>query len=284
VTVPYLLDLADACRASGLTVVEEPGWTGRGHGPMSTGAPEAIICHHTAGPATGESPSLGVVINGRADLPGPLAQLFLSRSGVVHVVAAGLAYHAGAVFETYQSNAYAIGIEAEATGVDPWPAGQYDAYRRLCAALCAHYGLPVARVLGHKEVAAPLGRKIDPNFDMTAFRVAVEEADMSLTVDEHNMLVAIHTETTRRLPNRRGPLGVEIVGGGDDTLLGYATNADGFGFRVEPTLAAVKADVTAVKADVAAVKAAVASIEVGGVDLDLLAGKVADLLAARLAA
>lgn len=167
-----LTDLADACRKSGLRVVEVNGWRTRGHGQMS--GVRSIICHHTAGPRNGNSPSLGVVINGHASLRGPLSQLFLARDGTVHVVAAGLSYHAGVVFDTaVQSNPWAIGIEAEATGVDPWPADQYAAYVRLCKSLAEHYRVPVARVLGHKEIAKPRGRKIDPNFDMDAFRDAV---------------------------------------------------------------------------------------------------------------
>ena len=58
-----LLDLADAARRSGLTVVEEPGWRTRGHGSMT--AVQSITCHHTAGPATGDAPSLAVVRDGR---------------------------------------------------------------------------------------------------------------------------------------------------------------------------------------------------------------------------
>lgn len=163
-----LTDLADACRSSGLHVVEIQGWRGRGHGQMA--AVKTIVCHHTAGPKTGDTPSLGVVVNGRPDLEGPLAQLYLSRSGVVHVVAAGLAYHAGAVLIPSYGNSCAIGIEAEATGIDPWPEPQWKAYARLCAALVRWYQLAPSRVLGHKEVCSPPGRKIDPNFDMGAFR------------------------------------------------------------------------------------------------------------------
>lgn len=166
-----LTDLADACRATGLSVVETPGWKTRGHGPMTN--VQTILCHHTAGPKNGELPSLATVRDGRPDLAGPLAHLMLGRSGTVYVIAAGLCWHAGVVFESSQANEHAIGIEAEATGVDPWPLVQYDAYARLTAGLAKHYGLSVARVLGHKEVACPLGRKSDPNFDMPAFRTRV---------------------------------------------------------------------------------------------------------------
>lgn len=166
-------DLADACRSAGLDTIEVAGWAERGHGEMAGVA--TIVCHHTAGPATGEAPSLNY-IRDRA-----LSQLVLGRSGKVYVVAAGRCWHAGVVHERDQGNSWSIGIEAEATGTTGWPPEQYDAYVRLCAALIGWYRLPVDRVLGHKEVASPTGRKIDPNFDMHAFRSAVSGTSCSPT-------------------------------------------------------------------------------------------------------
>lgn len=166
-----LTNLADILRHAGLQVVERPDWKTRGHGPMVD--VKALVLHHTAGPATGDAPSLGVVERGRPDLQGPLAQLFLARSGTWYVVAAGLCWHAGATFEPWQGNAHAIGIEAEATGRDAWPGPQYDSYVRGARALANHYVVPYARVLGHREVAKPAGRKQDPNFDLATFRRAL---------------------------------------------------------------------------------------------------------------
>lgn len=163
-----LYDLGIACRKSGLRVLEVAGWQSRGHGQMA--GVRTIVCHHTAGPATGDAPSLGF-IRDRG-----LAQLVLGRTGTVYVVAAGLCWHAGVVHHPDMGNRWSIGIEAEATGRDVWPEVQYDAYVRLCAALVEHYRLGVNRVMGHKEVARPTGRKIDPNFDMAAFRAAVTAA------------------------------------------------------------------------------------------------------------
>jgi hypothetical protein len=151
-----LTDLADVLRGVGLKVVERPGWQSRGHGPMS--GVQCVVLHHTAGPATGEAPSLGVVENGRPDLTGRLAQLVLGRSGTWYVVAAELCYHTGATFEPWQGNTRAVGIEAEATGRDPWPPVQYAGYVRGARALADHYGVPYSRVLGHREIARPLGR------------------------------------------------------------------------------------------------------------------------------
>lgn len=182
-----LTDLAEAVADAGLPVIEVPGWKIRGHGQMS--GVKTVVAHHTAGPATGNYPSLGIVRDGRSDLPGPLAHLGLGRDGTVYVIAAGLSYHAGVVRDNTYSNAWSIGIEAEATGVTTWPAVQMDAYARLCAALCEHYGVPVDRVLGHKEVCAPVGRKTDPNFDMAAFRAAVTEAGDTVSPEQEDRIV-----------------------------------------------------------------------------------------------
>lgn len=166
--MPYLTNLAAIARSTGLPVVEQLGWQTRGHGGMI--GVKTIVAHHTAGPATGNAPSLSVVQNGRPDLSGPLAHFVLGRDGTVFVVAAGQCWHTGATWKTDQSNAYAIGIEAEATGTSSWPEVQLDAYARLCRALCTAFGLGVDRVQGHKEICSPTGRKTDPNFDMGAFR------------------------------------------------------------------------------------------------------------------
>ncbi len=166
--MPYLTNLADVARSAGLTVVEQPGWKTRGHGAMVD--VQVVIPHHTAGSAYGDAPSLQVVQNGRTDLAGPLSHFLLARSGVVYVIAAGQCWHTGSTLQPWQGNPHAIGIEAEATGTAAWPEVQMDAFARLCAALIKAFRLPVSRVLGHKEICAPVGRKVDPNFDMNAFR------------------------------------------------------------------------------------------------------------------
>lgn len=180
----WLTDLATVARSTGYPVVELSGWRTRGHGPMVD--VRTVICHHTAGASTGNYPSLNVVKNGRPGLDGPLAQYGLGRDGTIYVIAAGLCWHAGVSRDPSYTNSHAIGIEAENTGTgQAWPAVQMDAYAALCRALCAHYRLPVSRVLGHKETCAPKGRKSDPSFDMDAFRARVED-DMPLTAAEKN--------------------------------------------------------------------------------------------------
>jgi hypothetical protein len=160
--VPYLTDLADAARLSGLPVVEVAGWKTRGHGPITS--VRGTVCHWTAtaDSAVGDYPSLPVVRDGRSGLPGPLCNLGLGRGGTVYVVAAGLAYHAG---EGYwpgigsNGNANLLGVEAEDNGDGRWTAAMLDAYPRLNAALTVHYGYPLGLNIGHNEWAPD--RKVD---------------------------------------------------------------------------------------------------------------------------
>lgn len=161
--------LERAVKNAGVKYKKVSGWASRGHGTM--GSIQSIICHHTAGPSRGNTPSLNVVAYGRPGLSGPLSQLFLARDGTVYLVAAGVSYHAGRVVSNKYTNSHAIGIEAEATGVSSWPAHQVNEYAKLCKALAKEFGLSTSRVVGHKE-AAP-SRKIDPNFSMSDFRAKV---------------------------------------------------------------------------------------------------------------
>lgn len=165
--------LAQVLKDAGLTVAEQPGWQSRGRGPM--GNVKGVICHHTAGPKSGIMPSLTVITHGRPGLDGPLAQLGLGRDGTWFVIAAGRANHAGAGLwkGITAGNMSFIGIEAENQGIpaDPWPPAQVESYARGCAALLKKLGAGVDMCIGHKEWAPR--RKIDPSFDMKAFRADV---------------------------------------------------------------------------------------------------------------
>jgi hypothetical protein len=162
--------LADALRAEGLHVVEQPGWQTRGDAVLD---PAVVVCHHTASSSNGgDSPSLSIVVNGRSDLPGPLCNVLLARSGTVHVVASGRSNNAGrGSWKGIVGNSRTLGIEAENNGIgEPWPAVQLDAYARICSAFSKAARIPITNVIGHKEWTT---RKIDPSFDMGSFRVAV---------------------------------------------------------------------------------------------------------------
>lgn len=171
--VPWLVD---AAKLTGYPVVEIKGWQDRGHGGMTS--VEGVVCHHTAGPKTGEYPSLTVVRDGRAGLVGPLANFGLGRSGTVYVNAAGLAYHAGtSAWAGFKDlNGKFLGIEAEDDGDGTWTREQIDAYPRLCAALLYFMRRNSSRVCAHRECATPAGRKPDPTgINMNSFRSTVAD-------------------------------------------------------------------------------------------------------------
>ena len=178
--MPFSLTwLPQVLQDAGLKVALVDGWEARGSGDM--GSVKGVICHHTAGPrGSGNMPSLRTIIDGRPDLPGPLAHLGLGRDGTYYVVAAGRCNHAGKGEWNGETsgNTHFIGIEAENTGGHddfPWPAVQLDAYQRGVAAIFKHLNLTHACCAGHKEYALPAGRKPDPTLDMIAFRTTVAD-------------------------------------------------------------------------------------------------------------
>jgi peptidoglycan hydrolase-like protein with peptidoglycan-binding domain len=170
-----LIWLPQVLKEAGLKVSLVPGWEKSGRGDV--GSTCGVICHHTATPGGGNMPTLGTLIKGRDDLPGPLAQLGLGRDGTFYVVAAGKCNHAGTgIWQGLRSgNTNFIGIEAENTGGagDPWPEVQLEAYARGVAAILKHIGKGPEACAGHKEWALPVGRKNDPSFSMIDFRKRV---------------------------------------------------------------------------------------------------------------
>ena len=183
--MPHQLWLADAARATGYPVVEVAGWETRG---SSTFTPGGLLWHHTAGASFGDMPTLNLLIYGRADLPGPLSQYGLGRSGTIYVIAAGRANHAGdGNWRGLTGNASVFGIEAEHTGKTgvPWPDAQLDAYVKLSAEIAKRTGFDESMVCGHKEWATPAGRKVDPiDLDMNDIRrriaLAMEDEDVKI--------------------------------------------------------------------------------------------------------
>lgn len=165
--------LASVLRDAGLKTIEKPGWQTRGHGDMK--GVRGILCHHTAEAIDANTdPVSDLLMRGRPDLEGPLAQLGLGQDGTYYIIAAGKAYHAGTgawkpMGLLDNGNSWLIGIEAENNGLgEKWPDVQMDAYARGAAALAKHAGLKVDAIIGHKEYAPK--RKTDPSFDMNAFR------------------------------------------------------------------------------------------------------------------
>lgn len=168
--------LAEVLRASGANVIEEGNWYSRGKDEPFD--PMGVMLHHDAS-APGPSESMvGMLINGRPDLPGPLCQLWLDYWGTWHVIAGGRANHAGngpgwGRIRADHGNSDAIGIETDHTTGEAWSTGQVSGGGRHLAALLAALGADPANALcGHKEYAP--GRKVDPDpLDMGWLRTVV---------------------------------------------------------------------------------------------------------------
>lgn len=183
----YLTDLADVVRGAGLVVEEEGGWQtrARSSGGYSSGRPNHVMAHHTAsGPSSDGQADVDYMCYGSENRP--VANLYLSRSGKVWVMAAGATNTNGTGSDPCRltaddsMNSSAIGVEAANGGTgEVWPDAQQDAYITLVAALCSHYGIGTGQVHAHFEWAP--SRKIDPagnsryasggaSWNMTAFR------------------------------------------------------------------------------------------------------------------
>ena len=153
-------------------VVEVDGWQTRGKEPKDW---LCQVFHHTASNRrAGNAPSLGICTNGRggsAPVPGPLCNAVVGRDGTWHVIASGAANHPGVSTIPHHGGIssgvkyYALGWECENDGIgEPWPRSQLASIETGEAAVADHLGwrLDTSEVFGHKEIARPKGRKIDP--------------------------------------------------------------------------------------------------------------------------
>lgn len=187
--MPFLTDLADKLRAytapdgSKLTVVEVAGWQTRGYAGYGLNAVAGHMYHHTATAesafAYADCPTLNLLVNGRSDLPGPLCNIALGRSGTVYVIAAGWANHAGpgSAGGSYVNvgNAYFIGNEMESSGTrNDWTPAQVRIMPHVGAALERGYGDQSFIQMGHKEYSS-MG-KIDPAYiNMNTIRADIND-------------------------------------------------------------------------------------------------------------
>ncbi|MGH8879542.1 MAG: peptidoglycan recognition protein family protein [Stackebrandtia sp.] len=175
-TIPWL---ADVLRAEGVEVIEEGDW--QNHMRPGDFAPIGVLWHHTAGPPTSPenpAPSLGTVINGRPDLPGPLAQALVDFNGVFHVISAGRCNHAGECggsgpIPPGDGNALMVGWEIDYDGVNQeMSPAQYQASLKATAAVLRQLGTDAEHARGHRETST--SGKIDPSFvDLDAMRAEV---------------------------------------------------------------------------------------------------------------
>ena len=179
-----------ALKAEGLTVHEHDGWkthnrdaaTGKSFGPVV-----GVLIHHTAGHNDKE-----LCYSGRTGLPGPLCHSWLGKTAGLWMIGNGRANHAGLVdgdvIHALMAEAsplpkddradtdgndclYGLEIENLGNGKDAYPTDQYRQAVLWAAAICRAHGWSEKSVAGHKEVQPG---KIDPSFDMDAFRADVK--------------------------------------------------------------------------------------------------------------
>lgn len=202
--------LLKALKDEGVDVREYRSWRTHNRNHRGAWGPvNGIVIHHTAG-----RDSLSLVYNGTSALPGPLCHSHLDKNGVVRMISAGRANHAGSFTqnahnavvneskthprpsgaEVVDGNRHYYGIEIEnlGDGKDRYPAKQYDAAVRWAAAICRAHGWSEHSIIGHREGTT---RKIDPRgpiegggqFDMDRFRKDVGARLRGAGKDDDNM-------------------------------------------------------------------------------------------------
>lgn len=177
--MPRDLALKARLERAGLNVIEVAGWQERGD---ETYYPLGHVNHHTASrwPSPLVAPSLGVVINGRDDLPGPLAQTFGDRTPTldVYLVAAGRANHAGrGGWQGLSGNSSVSGHEEEHSGTAAEPLHPTRLDRMVRVAAAQAYGRFEADYVCQHHEWAP-DRKIDflrSHVNPTNFRALVAQ-------------------------------------------------------------------------------------------------------------
>jgi hypothetical protein len=176
VTYRWLQDLDQALRARGVDYIEYGDWRNNGR-PYSTGDfdPQGVLCHHTASPAgCSDQAEIDAIMAGNSSAPGPISQLFIGRSGLVYILAAGRANHGGKgrrpgidTGGCADMNALLLGIEGGNNGIgEYWPDEQTYSYGEVVFALCDWYGWSIdTDVFLHATTGPPSGgcnSKIDP--------------------------------------------------------------------------------------------------------------------------
>ena len=152
--------------------------------------PRGILIHHTASFAsvTNPWPSLGVCMNGRADLVGPLCQTLGGYDGSIWFITCDYAHHGGQAraigpMPAGDANTIYWGHEIDYYPTSPMSDAQYRSAVILSDIVTSELGVNHEHVRAHFE--SSVTGKIDPayalnptrTYDMNAFRVAVRDWD-----------------------------------------------------------------------------------------------------------
>ena len=173
--------LADVLRAEGLEVVECAGWRTRGHYASEGDFTDlrAVVWHHDAS-APGDSPGVPSYMLSNWSKAG--AQLWVDRRGVWHILAAGVAFHAGKVLSGMPGNRQSLGVETDHTTGEDWPPALLSSLQRGTAAILRRLDKPAKTGLHfHKTICSPKGRKSDPD----GLNLLVQRAYVQSLIDQH---------------------------------------------------------------------------------------------------
>jgi predicted chitinase len=139
---------------------------------------DAIVLHHTAGGGTAQD--TGRFFQNPANKVS--SNYVIGKDGTIvqPVEDEKRSWHAGESELNGRRNVndFSIGIEIvnQGDGKDPYPDEQYKALAKVVVHLQNKYSIPWERIVGHKDVAIPRGRKIDPsaNFSYEKLRQEVQ--------------------------------------------------------------------------------------------------------------
>ena len=193
-------------REQRFTVQGYPGWQTRGRGELR---PRGVVLHHTAHGTTrlhhASRGILHVLANGHGTIAGgPICNTATDQAGAIYIIAAGVAWHAGAGgWRGLSGNSSVFGNEAVHTGSpsEPWTVAHLRAQTALAAELVREFNLDPDDVCSHAEWAP--GRKHDPvNIHMPQFRrdVAAHLEDDMPSLDEIRAVVREEVERALNAP------------------------------------------------------------------------------------
>ena len=160
-------------------IVWVDGWANRGR-PYDY-FPTVVVCHHDANRGyASDYPALGIIRDGRSDLPGPLSEFGIGRHDVdgwarVYVIAAGVSNNAGpGGWAGYSGNTRTVGIEWSSDGIGEAVEEHHRrTYRLLVSCILRRLGNDASLSCDHKEWSS--AGKIDrTGFDPDEERAAVQ--------------------------------------------------------------------------------------------------------------
>jgi hypothetical protein len=227
-------------------VREVDGWKSRGRdfaGTQPTFNGKGSVNHHTAGapPSAGNSPSLGIVVHGRSDLPGPLCHVLQAYDDTAIVVAAGTANHAGSGgWKGLSGNSTVYGLEVEHPGTSRVDDKRVTVMASIHAAFLwrpGHQSLHARMTCQHREWSTSGKIDLATNFttDETAdaFRALVRSKLVRLEdgggepPPEEGFLMALSDREQQQVLTRSGQA-AEFARGVATFFVNYQANGNSF--------------------------------------------------------